>query len=169
LGGDEEESESEPSFDIDAHKRALFSDCGLYFDHAGKTRWSLIVPRTVVHHIEISDPLPDGSGVNLKWESKGPSDQELVEMEQVTESGVREFSLLEETSGTLFIPAPNPISPHFHSQKRGLVPEKHPKWLVVSFLWNEEEEEHNVGEIDEFDFEQELQKEMASRSSSSKQ
>lgn len=86
-------------------------------------------------------------------------------MEQVTESSVREFALAEETSGTLFLPAPHPISNHHHSQKRMLVPVLHSKWLVVSFLWKENEDVHEVAKLDEFDFAREMMLEQRAASS----
>jgi hypothetical protein len=87
-------------------------------------------------------------------------------MEEVTGCAVREYNFTN-TEKTFFFPSPENISTHQHSQKRKNVPEKHAKWLVVSFLWEEMEEEHEAGRSEEFNFEEELQKELANKSSSS--
>ena len=149
--------EDAPSYDPDAKIRATLLEGGMIYTHSGTSRWSLILARALTFHVTVSDPVSDGSGVFVTWESKGPTDEEISEMTEVTESGLREFSTIGESSSSIFFPAPQPISAHHSSQKRKFVPEQHHKWLVVSFLWKEKEEENPVAINEEFDFAKELQ------------
>ena len=101
--------------------------------------------------ITVSDPVPDGSGVNITWKTQGPSDFELSMMGDVTESRVAEFSI-QETEETVFFPIPVPISVHHTSMRRKLIPEQKSKWICVSFLLQSQEDDTTAAQLDGVDF-----------------
>jgi hypothetical protein len=161
--------DSEPQFDANRYLISKDMDRGLYYTHEGVHRWAIIIARSLTFHVEVSDPESDGSGVTVTWFSQGPSDAELGAMSEITQSSVREFQIPEETSSSVFIPAPKPISNHHGSQKRALIPSIHSKWLVVSFLWLLEEKTHTVAVLEEFDFQKEMEIETSQKDSQSSQ
>ncbi len=69
---------------------------------------------------------------------------------------VREFSEIGKSSSKELFPAPQQISIHHNTQKRKFVPQKHHKWMEISFLWKDEEDEKPDGTNEEFDFAKEL-------------
>ena len=152
-GNDEDAS----SYDLNAKIQATLLEGGMIYTHSGTSCWLLILVCALTFHVTVFDPVSDGSGVFMTWESKGPTDEEISEMTEVTESGLCKFSIIGESSSSIFFSAPQLISAHHSSQKRKFVSEQHYKWLVVSFLWKEKEEENSIAINEEFDFAKELQ------------
>ena len=106
----------------------------------------------------MSDPVPDGSGVNLTWKAIPPSDAELIALNPVTDANVQEFNLPEELMTTVFIPSPSLISVHHASKKIMRVPEQSYKWLCVSFLLQSHEKDEAAGIAEAFDVQAEFER-----------
>ncbi len=56
------------------------------YTHLGVTRWSFLLSRSLTFHVSVSDPVSDGSGVYITWESDGPTDDGIALMSDVTEA-----------------------------------------------------------------------------------
>jgi len=131
------DDEALPEISIQEYVYAHFRDAGFIYQHEGHDRWSLFLARTLTADVSFDDP--EENGVTVHWKAEGPSDQDLKEAQSITECSVREYDLTN-TTASVFIPSPAPLSQDLSQIKKGEIPKgPNAKWLVVSIPFKDEE------------------------------
>ena len=131
------DDEALPEISIQEYVYAHFCDAGFIYQHEGHDQWSLFLAWTLTADVSFDDP--EENGVTVHWKAEGPSDQDLKEAQSITECSVQEYNLTN-TTASVFIPSPAPLSQDLSQIKKGEIPKgPNAKWLVVSIPFKDEE------------------------------
>lgn len=137
------EADVEQPHDDSAILLAHFMDAGLIYTDEGDDKWVVFLARTLNSKISVKEIKSDG--IVITWKATPPSDADIISVQDLTSLRAAEMNL-HETSCSLFIPSPRPISQDSSKIKKGRSP-KTPakaKWLVFSIPFEEEQQDLQI-------------------------
>jgi hypothetical protein len=134
------EEDSDQSKDDSDIVLAHFQDAGLLYTEEGEEKWVLFLTRTLNSTIKLKETRSDG--IVITWSATPPLDEDIISVSEITSLRAGEMSL-HNTTCSLFVPSPRPISQDSSKMKSELAPKgsENPGWLVISIPFAKDADE----------------------------
>ena len=141
MEGNLSEEDDEPMAGDSEIVLAHFKDAGLLFTEEGEENWVVFLTCSLNSKIKLTETR--SNGIVVTWDASPPSDDDIISVQDITSLKAREMNL-HDTSCSLFIPSPRPISQDSSKFKSGLSPKsveaEDATWLVISIPFAKEKE-----------------------------